>query len=240
MKLLLAALLLFQLHADDSLPATLEPVFQRAVAAIRAGQLDSAKTILLDVIRRGGDASFVHHNLAIVYQNQNNPQQAAAEFREALRRNPNYAPSHFLLGVSLSAAGQLPDAIPAFQDAARLAPNDPSYAFHLGRAYQKLAAAAVLRIVETNPNSARFWQLRGEAEAAQGRRPRAMEAFRKAIAADPAQDGSHLALAVLLLQEGKDAEALAELDLELAIAPDSAVATDLKRRTAGKGAPPQP
>ena len=51
-----------------------------------------------------------------------------------------------------------------------------------------------------------------------------------AAESDPKLAGSHLALAVLYMQTGNRTQALAELDLELAIAPQSSPAKALKAR----------
>lgn len=118
------------------------------------------------------------------------------------------------------AAGQL-------RELRKLAPQEPEYAYQLGVAYQNLSRAAFDRMQAVAPKSARMQQLLGEQYTIAGEREKAITAFQQAIEADPKLAGSHLALAMIYAQGGKRAEALAEIDQELAIAPESAVAKQL-------------
>jgi len=73
----------------------------------------------------------------------------------------------------------------------------------------------------------------GEQYGVAGEREESVRAFRQAIAADPKLAGSHLALAVIYAQLGKRTEALAEIDQELAIAPQSAAARQVRQAIRG-------
>ena len=130
-------------------------------------------------------------------------------------------------GDWLSAAEQL-------EELRRLAPADPEYAYQLGVAYLNISRSAFLRIKFSAPESARFKQLEGEQLAAIGNVPGAIRRYQDAIAADASLPGSHLGLAVLYFRAGRKADALAEIDKELAIAPDSAVARQVKMSIEGE------
>ena len=80
------------------------------------------------------------------------------------------------------------------------------------------------------PGSARVEQILAENRAAQGRTSEAIRAYLKAAAADPRLAGIHLALAQIYVQEGKPEEARAEIERELAIVPENAMALAFKRK----------
>ena len=111
----------------------------------------------------------------------------------------------------------------------KLAPNDSEYAYELGAVYQNLSKWAFERLQALAPHGARTQQMLGEQYGISGEREKSVRAFRQAIAADPKLAGSHLALAVIYAQLGKRTEALAEIDQELAIAPQSAAARQVRQ-----------
>lgn len=73
----------------------------------------------------------------------------------------------------------------------------------------------------------------GEQLSAAGDTEKAIAAFRRAVSADPKLSGPHLALSVVYLRMNKRDEALAEIDQELAIAPESAVAKQVRQAING-------
>ncbi len=115
----------------------------------------------------------------------------------------------------------------------RLAPNDPEYAYQLGAVYQNISKWAFNRMQEQAPQGARTQQMLGEQYSIAGEREKAIGAFHQAIAADPKLAGSHLALAMIYMQLGKRTDALAEIGQELAIAPQSAVARQVREAITG-------
>ena len=91
--------------AQDLSPA-LAKRFSEGVAALSAGELDSAEAAFRAVIRDGGDRAFVRHNLGIVLQQRGRHADALVEFRAASRLDPAFGPSRLLAGTSLLALGQ--------------------------------------------------------------------------------------------------------------------------------------
>jgi tetratricopeptide (TPR) repeat protein len=115
----------------------------------------------------------------------------------------------------------------------KLAPQDPEYAYQLGAVYQSLSRQAFDRMQAFAPEGARTQQMLGEQYSVVGEREKAIAEFRKAIGADPKLAGSHLALAIIYMQLGKRVDALGEIDQELAIAPQSVVARQVRQSIAG-------
>jgi tetratricopeptide (TPR) repeat protein len=119
-------------QATQDLPPALATRFSEGVAALSAGQLDSAEAAFRAVIRDGGDRAFVRHNLGIVMQQRGQHAEALIEFRAASKLDPAFGPSHLLAGTSLLALGQAKAAAAELGVASRLMPREP--AAHLQRA----------------------------------------------------------------------------------------------------------
>lgn len=115
----------------------------------------------------------------------------------------------------------------------KLAPMEAEYAYQLGVVYRNLAKSAYEQLRAAGPDSGRFQQMLGEQLGASGDTEKAVAAFQRAIAADPKLAGSHLALSIIYMRMNKRAEALAEIDLELAVAPQSAIARQVRQAISG-------
>ncbi len=111
----------------------------------------------------------------------------------------------------------------------KLAPEDAEYAYELGVVYRNLSKSAFEHMQSVAPQSARVQQMLGEQYAAAGENERAIAAYQRAAAADPKLAGSHLALAVIYLRQQKREKARMEIEKELAITPESAVARQVRQ-----------
>src|SRR5207249_5693387 len=78
-----------------------------------------------------------------------------------------------------------------------LAPQDPEYAYHMRRAYLRLAQWCLEQMMRLDPESPRGYESLADAYRAQGRTDEAIRAFQRAAQADPKLPGIHLALADL-------------------------------------------
>ncbi len=127
------------------------------------------------------------------------------------------------------------DAAEQLQELRKLAPDDPEYAYELGVVYRNLSKSAFERMQSVAPQSARVEQMFGEQYAISGETAKAIAAYGRAIAADPGLPGSHLALALIYLRQQKRQQALAEVDRELALSPESAAARQVRHALTGAG-----
>jgi Tfp pilus assembly protein PilF len=117
--------------------AQLEKLFASGVQALKTGQLDEAEKTFLQVLRQGGKASFVHHNLGIVYQQRGAHDKAVWQFREALRLQPDYGEARLLIGYSLLALGKNAEAVRELERAVKLLPQQPQARLQLAKAYER-------------------------------------------------------------------------------------------------------
>ena len=119
----------------------------------------------------------------------------AAVVERVLAEHPDNLTACLNLGVALHLSGQHTPAIAQFEHALTLDPHNATAAMNLGAAH-----------------------------AALGHLDRAIAALIRALEAAPAKRDLHYNLAALYLRKGEAARAMAELELELALNPDHALA----------------
>ncbi len=122
----------------QSLPVSLEQQFAAGVQAVKAGKLDEAEKTFLQVLRQGGKAPFVHHNLGIVYQQQNAHERAIMQFRAAIRLQPAFGEARLLMGYSLLSLGKNAEAVRELERAVKLLPQQPQARQQLANAYERV------------------------------------------------------------------------------------------------------
>jgi tetratricopeptide (TPR) repeat protein len=118
--------------------------FSEGVAALKAGQLDHAGAAFRDVLARGGERAFVHHNLGIVHQQRNQHVQALAQFRAAARLDPKFGPARLLAGTSLLALGRADEAVVELERAVGLLPGEKAAHLKLADACEQAGNAPCL------------------------------------------------------------------------------------------------
>ena len=100
-----------------------------------------------------------------------------------------------------------------------LSPENPEYAYRLGKAYLRLSQWAHARIQMVAPRSARLSQALGREYVEQGRMDLAERAFLDALARDAALPEVHLALARIYLAGGRLDDAARAVTRALALTP---------------------
>jgi len=141
---------------------------------------------------------------------QSRTSEAIAEYKEAVRINPDYAEAHNNLGSALLLTGRTAEAIDEYNHALQI---DPAYA----QAHNNLGNA----LVQT------------------GRAPEAIDHYREALRIAPTSAGAHNNLAAALAQMGQVSEAIQQLNAALRINPiDVDARNNLKKLEAlQKGTP---
>jgi len=129
-----------------ALSPQLQEVFSQGVEALQAGQLDAAEEAFQKVLKRGGRVAFVYNDLGIVYEQRGERGRALAQFREAIRLEPDYPAPHVLMGSILLAMGKIPEAVRELETAVKLQPKDPLVRLQLIKAYRR--EEAFPRVIE--------------------------------------------------------------------------------------------
>ncbi len=154
--------------ARQDLPPTLALRFTEGVTALKSGDLKTAERAFRDVVAKGGERPFVHHNLGIVLQQRGEHQAALAEFRAAERLDPSFGPAWLLAGVSLLAVGRPRDAVTELDRAAELLPGEAAVHLQLADAFERTGNITGVvreyrRLVELGPSNEDYLYRLGKA-----------------------------------------------------------------------------
>lgn len=123
------------LFAQDS-PASqsaLEREFQAAMAAQNNGDLEGAKTTLLNIRQKHPGIFAVDESLGMIFASQDKFAQALPFLQDAVREQPSSDAAHANLGAALYRLHRNAEALTAFERAAQLNPANPSTQQSLGQ-----------------------------------------------------------------------------------------------------------
>ena len=153
-----------------------------------------------------------------------NAKAAEQTIRVALERNPGHVGARLALAKALAAQGRANEAVAAFDQAARAAPDDPEpllalARYQASRAQIDLALATLDRLIAAVPTAGQAYLDRGDLRLLKNDVPGAMDSYRALIKAVPAQAASgHFRLATLY--DAQQQWALAEQSYRAAIQVD--------------------
>ena len=120
--------------AQQNPPPSFGTEYAKGVEALRAGKLDEAEQVFLTALRQGNRHPLVYHNLGVIAQQRGQHQEAVRRFRQALTLEPDFGPSHLLLGSSLLALGHNGEALRELERAVKLLPEEPQALLLLAKA----------------------------------------------------------------------------------------------------------
>jgi tetratricopeptide (TPR) repeat protein len=160
-------------------------------------------------------------------------------FRETLARNPNSALVHNNLGVMLMSSGRESAAVPEFEAAVRLIPDNPDYRVNLGLALSQMpgrmadAIAEYQTALRADPNfpaahlnlGLAWTSMPGRLQDAIAEYRKAIDQYQTAVRGEPSLWEAHFNLGLAYAQiPGREADAIAEYQTALRMKPDSALA----------------
>jgi Tfp pilus assembly protein PilF len=143
----------------------------------------------------------LYYNYGLVYLALEQPELAAEQFKQALRKDPNYSAAKNNLGLAYGALGQWDKAIPLFEELAAnlLYVNPQQPMLNLGwiyfnkKEYEK-SAGYYLKAIEYQSDYAQAWRGLGRTYLAMGRINEAAQALEKAVEIAPFFAGAMLDL----------------------------------------------
>src|SRR5215469_3294573 len=216
--------------ALDTLPGDALVLVRRGMVLADAGDLDAGITELQGVVEKNESADvvpFALFQLGVIFERKGEWEKAAGEFRTATERRPDWGEAHNRLAKSLTRLGRFPEARSEFGQKAKLSSNlvERKYAEvlgnqWLGNALQDLcnydgAASAYQRAIDLKPDNRIAYIELGHVFERQGQSARAIEEYRKALAAKPNELDvgdwlviTDIRLGEALLTEGNDLEAI--------------------------------
>jgi len=147
--------------AQQSPPPEFESLVTPGVQALKSGDLNTAEEVFSSALRKGIKHPLVYHNLGVIAQQRGKHVEAVARFREALALQPDFGPSHLLLGSSLLALKRHEEALGELRRAVTLMPKEPQARFQLAKAYEAsenwIAAVQQLqKLVELAPQEPEY------------------------------------------------------------------------------------
>jgi len=155
---------------------------------------------------------------------------AVRELKRAVVLMPKEPQAHLQLAKACGATDNWIAAVQEFQKLVELAPQEPEYSYQLGTAWTKLSGWSYSQITRINPDSARLHQALGQEYVIQEKYDLALAGYQEAVRSDPKMPELHLAMALILLELKKFDQALAEIDLELNLVPESKIAAATKTK----------
>lgn len=165
-------------HLQHHLPKAdiehVEPWHQLVSATLRSGRFEEARDLAMDLGKRFDPDSRILNMMAIAHFRLEEQDQGMKALRQALEVRPDRPEGSFNLARVLLAQGQAEEALS-----------------HLNRA------------IEQRRYFDRAWFIKGEALRRLGRREEAIEAYRQALAIEPASGRSYAALTDLLFEMGR-------------------------------------
>jgi len=155
---------------------------------------------------------------------------ALRELKRAVTLMPKEPQAHLQLAKAYEATDNWIAAAQEFQKLVELTPQEPEYSFQLGTAWAKLSGWSYGQITRINPHSVRLQQALGQEYVLQEKYDLALAAYQQAARSDPKMPELHLGMALILLELKKFDQALAEIELELKLVPESKAAVDAKAK----------
>ena len=208
------------------------------LATNQSRQYADAETLYRTTLSRNPACWMAYINLGKLRQEEARAQgddprlleEAASDFREALRLEPNISQAHNNLGTVLLTLGKLDEAQAEFQDALRRRPGDPDVHYNLGLVLQKMgrseeALAAINAALAVKPDHPGAHLALGDALQSLGRIDEAIAQYNEALRVEPRNAETHNNLGSALGKRGRMDEAVAQYLAALEINPRSARAS---------------
>jgi tetratricopeptide (TPR) repeat protein len=166
--------------------------------------------------------------------------EATRELSRAVLLMPMEPAAHLELAKAYEAQEHWVQAVEQLQELTRLVPEDEEYAYQLGKALTQLSGWSLEEISRINPDSARLHQALGQEYLIQEKYEQALEAYKEAARSDPKLPELHLGMALILIELQRLDDALHEVELELALVPESNAALEVKAKIEAARAVPTP
>lgn len=147
--------------AQQNPQSEFESLVTPGVEALKSGDLDKAEEIFSSALRNGIKHPLIYHNLGVIAQERGKHMEAVTRFREALSLQPDFGPSHLLLGSSLLALKRNAEALGELHRAVMLMPKEPLARLQLAKAYEASdnwipAALQLQKLVELVPQEPEY------------------------------------------------------------------------------------
>ena len=117
---------------------TTEETFALAVQNHQKNNLQVAKNLYNETLKKNSDHVYAHNNLGIVLNELGEYQKAINCYEKAIQIQPNYAAAHYNLGIVLNELGEYQKAINCYEKAIQIEPNYVKAYNNLGKTVEGL------------------------------------------------------------------------------------------------------
>ena len=179
----------------------------------KLGQAQNAKPHLKRALELAPDQPVVLRRLGEFYLNDQQPGPAAFHLRQAILLNPGDATLYFSLGKALEALGGEPEALGAYQQAARLDIGFEEAYFRAATLARKLGQTGYADSAMAVFGHLQQLSARGLDQA------KALRELRKAVMNTPEEAQHNLNLGIFYAEQGYEAEALNQFERVLQLRP---------------------
>ncbi len=188
-------------------------LFQRTVAAHKAGRMEDAEEGYRAILQRAPDEAQVHYLLGTIFMATDRSVQAIAAFRQCIHINKAHSDALNAMGSLLSKDGQYDEAIQALVAASNLSPQNASIWFNLGHAYvdkkqYKNGADAFKRSIEIHSDYWNAFNGYGLCLGEMGQVDEAIDLLKRCLEQEPTLKNADINLIRYLVQSEQFNEAL--------------------------------
>jgi tetratricopeptide (TPR) repeat protein len=161
-----------------------------AVTARRNDDYHTALAIWGDTLSKCAGSVRVQLNYGLALAQTGKLAEAIGYYREAIRMQPRYTPSHFILANALVRTGRAEEAIAEYQETLRLQPDHPVAHNNLGNTLVRLgrmseAIAEYRETLRLKPDYVLARNNLGNVLFLTGRIPEAIQAYEETLRTDP-------------------------------------------------------
>ncbi|MDX1486215.1 MAG: tetratricopeptide repeat protein [Alphaproteobacteria bacterium] len=192
----------------------------------RAGRLDQAARIYVEVIESQPDNPDAHNLLGVVQHQRGNHETAVRLLRKAIALNPRFAQAYSNLGVVLQEQDRLRESVVCHRSAVALTPDSPEANYNLGIALQKSpeaeeAVTYFRKALSLRPNYPEALRGLGNAFRVGGHLQEAADVFRDLTSSEKGEAEDHNILGILLKELSCVDEAISCYRRAIALNPDN-------------------
>lgn len=190
----------------------MDPAYRLAVERHRAGQLDEAEKIYLDLLAScPGDARLLHR-LGVVAAQRGRLPEAERYLAESISKDPDHAEAHNNLGNLRQLQGELEEATACYRRCLEIDPSNAKAHFNLGVVMARAASldeaiGAYRRALEIDPGLSEALHNLGMILLNRNELDEAGQCFERALELNPSDASNHENLGALRRVQGRLAEA---------------------------------
>lgn len=208
-----------------SMHSSFSSLMANALRAHRAGHLDEAKRIYLQILAIDVRHAETLHLLGIVEYQLGRYESAAKMIARAIAIDGKQAGYHFNLGLILQMQGKLSEAVDSYGRALVLQPNYAEVCYNRGNALRDLgkpneASESFRRAVTLKADYLEAWNNLGLVLKSQNKLDEAVDCFERVLALDERSAEGHHNLGEVRYAQGLPGDAAAHQEQALALKPD--------------------